>query len=157
MYLCIEQKRERERGIIFTAMKVGCIKIPRRRRRRQGQGYGGGGKRRVVGVWHGEGGYRWWQGPLPLVTVRTQSCVKLAHLQSAPSMRGGGGRIHYFASGAKSRDGKRSFILSLYILFFFLLLFPLYALLFSFFFSFFFPFFTPPGNKEEFPFYRTAI
>lgn len=31
-----------ERGIIFTAMKVGCIKILRRRRRRRRRGGGGG-------------------------------------------------------------------------------------------------------------------
>lgn len=107
------------------------------------------------------------RGPLPLVTVRTQSCVKLTHLQSAPecvyiyiyiySVRcgggggGGGRRIHYFASGTKSRDGKRSFILSLYSFYFLPTKRP-YFLSPFFVFSFFSPFPPRPGIKRSFLF-----
>lgn len=68
LYKYIYMPETGRRGIIFTAMKVGCIKIPRRRRQ--------------DGVWRARRG-----APLPLVTVRTQSCVKLAHLQSEYTRR----------------------------------------------------------------------
>lgn len=49
-------------------------------------------------------------------TIRARVCIYIYYY-----IRCGGGRrrrIHYFASGTKSRDGKRSFILSLYSFYF---------------------------------------
>jgi len=120
-----------EGSIIFTAMKVGCIKIPRRRRRR----------RRYTRVTGGGEIYR--QGDdigccgagtvavgnrsdaimckARAFTIRARVCIyKYIYCggSGSGSGSGGGGRIHYFASGTKSRDGKRSFILSLYSFYF---------------------------------------
>lgn len=75
--------------------------------------------------------------------------------------RGGGGRIHYFASGVKSRDRKRRLrpLSFPYILSSCNATSRLAAVTFPFFsfLGFFIFFIIPPGNKEEFPFYRTVI
>lgn len=148
LYKYIYMPETGRRGIIFTAMKVGCIKIPRRRRQ--------------DGVWRARRG-----APLPLVTVRTQSCVKLAHLQSEYTRRRR--RRSYTLFCVRGEISGWKTVLYPFLIFFLFFSVPssssrltqhryhsLLVLFFPFVFRFFF--FNPTREyKEEFPFYRTAI